>query len=32
MKCPQYIKDLCMKRAKVASKFMNYDYEIAQWL
>ena len=32
MKCPEYIKDLCLKRAKAASRFMDYDYEIAQWL
>ena len=32
MRCPNYIKELCLKRAKAASKFMDYDYEIAQWL
>lgn len=32
MKCPKYIKDLCYKRAKAASKFMDYDFEIYNWL
>ena len=32
MRCPQYIKDLCIRRAKAATKFMDYDYEIAEWL
>lgn len=32
MKCPNYIRDLCYKRAKAASKFMDYDYKIYEWL
>lgn len=32
MKCPEYIKDLCYRRAKAASKFTDYDYKIYQWL
>lgn len=32
MKCPKYIKDLCYKRAKAASKFIDYDYKIYEWL
>lgn len=32
MKCPKYIKELCMKRARAASKFLDYDWDIAQWL
>ena len=32
MKCPNYIRDLCYKRAKAASRFMDYDYKIAEWL
>lgn len=32
MKCPNYIKDLCYRRAKAASKFIDYDYKIYEWL
>ena len=32
MKCPKYIKDLCYRRAKAASKFIDYDYKIYEWL
>ena len=32
MKCPNYIKDLCYRRAKAASKFIVYDYKIYEWL
>ena len=32
MKCPNYIRDLCYKRAKAASKFIDYDYKIYEWL
>lgn len=32
MKCPKYIKDLCYKRAKMADKFSQYDWEIADYL
>lgn len=32
MKCPNYIRDLCYKRAKAASRFIDYDYKIYEWL
>lgn len=32
MKCPTYIKDLCYRRAKAASRFIDYDYKIYEWL
>jgi hypothetical protein len=32
MKCPNYIRDLCYKRAKAAAKFMDYDCDIYEYL
>ena len=32
MKCPNYIRDLCYKRARAAAKFMDYDYAIYEYL
>ena len=32
MKCPKYIRDKIMKRAELAVKFMNVDYDIAEWI
>ena len=32
MKCPKYIRDLCLKRAKAAEKFCSYDWEITNYL
>ena len=32
MKCPKYIRDLCYKRANAASKFLDYDCAIYEYL
>ena len=32
MKCPKYIKDKILLRAKYAIKFMELDNEIAEWM
>lgn len=32
MKCPKYIKDKIIKRAKLAMEFMRVDYDIAEWI
>ena len=32
MKCPKYMSELCIKRAKAAEKFCAYDWEIAEFL
>lgn len=32
MRCPEYIKALCYRRAKAAAKFLDYDCQIVEWL
>lgn len=32
MKCPKYIKDKIMRRARLAVKFMQVDHDIAEWI
>lgn len=32
MNCPKYIRDKIIRRAELAVKFMEVDYEIAEWI
>ena len=32
MKCPKYIKDKIIQRAKYADKFLQLDGEISEWM
>lgn len=32
MKCPQYIKDMLMRRARYAEEFTAIDFALGEWL